>query len=87
MKTTLWEKEKGSHGHSVGWIIFEEDGKIFVDSHVGWISEAYLNEQGEVKIHPVNPVPNYVKVKLKSILKSKRKEKVNNGYHKSCSHS
>lgn len=71
MKTILWKKEKGNHGHSVGWVIFEEDGKIFVDGHVGWVSEAYLNEDGEVKLNPINPTPNYVKSKLKSFLKRK----------------
>lgn len=70
MKQILWKKESLNHGCSTDWTIFLENGKIFVDSHAGWISEAYL-EGKNVKLNPINAVPKYVKAKLKVFLKDK----------------
>lgn len=69
MKNVLWEKGELSHGSSTSWTIFEKDGKIYVDSHAGWISEGILKD-GVVVINPINAVPKYVKTKLKHFLKN-----------------
>lgn len=74
MRETLWEKENLNHGHSTVWTIFTENGKIYVDSHVGWVSEAYLTPENEVKLRPINPIPQYIKAKLKSYLKTNKKK-------------